>query len=330
MADVVFGADYNLIGNPKFRYVCDTIDKSNVRMSALIQAPQFAALKIDKHMFRDAIRARNRFVKFVSRVVKERMDKCTTSTDLFANLAIAKDPETGSSFRPEEIGAESTTLIVAGSDTSSTTIAASLFYLAHNPSAYARTAEEVRGKFNSSDDITMGPTLASCVYLRACIDESMRMSPAVGSSLWREVVTDGAVIDGEGIPAGADVGVPIYSIHHNPKYYPEPFTFRPERWLVGEAGHTRADVDRAHASFTPFSIGMRGCLGKGLAITETMLTLATILFRCDFKLADGELGRVGEGKAGAAYGRHRQQEYQLHDHVTSQKDGPFLQFAPRW
>lgn len=118
MADVVFSAAYNLIGNPRFRYVCEAIDASNVRVSTLIQAPSLAGWKLDKYVFPSAIKARNRFVKFVSRVVKERMEKTekpgTGCPDLFSNLVSAKDPETGLGFRPQEIGAESTTLIVAG------------------------------------------------------------------------------------------------------------------------------------------------------------------------------------------------------------------------
>lgn len=331
MADVVFGAQYNLIGSPRFRYVCETIDQSNVRMGALIQAPRWAALKLDKYIFRDAIRARNRFVKFVVRVVQERMDKppCSTSPDLFANLAVAKDPETNEGFRPEEIGAESATLIVAGSDTTSTSIASVLFYLAHCPRAYARAAAEVRRRFATRSDIAMGPTLASCTYLRACIDEAMRISPPVGSSLWREVMPGGTTVDGHSIPAGCDVGVPIYSIHHSPKYFDEPFQYRPERWIVGEAESTHETVSRARAVFNPFSLGMRGCLGKGLAMTELMLSLASILHACDFKLADGKLGCIGQGGAEGEFGRHREDEYQLFDHVTSQKQGPWLCFSPR-
>lgn len=118
MADVVFGAAYNLVRDPRFRYVCEAIDTSNVRVSALIQAPSLAGWKLDKYVFPSAIKARNRFVKFVSRVVKERMEKMEKPSaggaDVFSNLITAKDPETGLGFRPQEIGAESTTLIVAG------------------------------------------------------------------------------------------------------------------------------------------------------------------------------------------------------------------------
>lgn len=246
MADVVFGARYNLVSDPRFRYVVECIDESNVRMSALVQAPWYAALKLDKYLFRDAIKARNRFVKFVVRVVKDRMDKAaatrassSSSTesptdlakddtieehDVFANLEAAKEPETGSSFRLDEIAAESTTLIVAGSDTSSTAMASILFYLAHNADVYAKAAAEVRAAFASPRNVCMGPGLAACTYLRACVDEAMRMSPPVGSALWREVVSPSGrvTIDGQTVPSGVDVGVPIYALHHKGRTLPRP------------------------------------------------------------------------------------------------------------
>ncbi|KAK8091784.1 hypothetical protein PG997_002145 [Apiospora hydei] len=325
MADVVFGAKYNLLENEKFRYVPEAIDDSNVRMSALIQWPDLAALKIDKYIFRKCIVARNRLVKFIMRVVKDRVEKGKTlasidldsptsaDADVFANLATATDPETGDRFRPDEIAAESATLIVAGSDTSSTAMCTALFYLADNRAAYARAAHEVRSTFASPRDIAIGARLASCVFLRACIDEALRISPPVGSSLWREVTADGGVrVDGLHVPQGCDVGVPIYSIHHSPAYFAEPFAYRPERWLVDDG---TGSIERGRSVFNPFSL---------------MLTVATLLYRGDFRLAAGQLGNVGRGDSqGGVFGRHRPHEYQLYDHVTCQKHGPFLKFSPR-
>ena len=158
----------------------------------------------------------------------------------------------------------------------------------------------------------------------------MRMSPSVGSSLWREVEVGGATVDNESIPPGCDVGTGIYSIHHNPEYFPEPFTFKPERWIVDkEAGVTREAVDNAQTAFTPFSHGPRGCIGKGLALMEMMSILATVLYRFDMKVADGLDARLGEGIPGAEFGRHREKELQLNDHVTAAKTGPMLQFRTR-
>lgn len=56
----------------------------------------------------------------------------------------------------------------------------------------------------------------------------MRLSPAVGALLPREILEGGLIVDGEYFPAGVDIGVPIYSVHHHEAYYPEPFEFKPE------------------------------------------------------------------------------------------------------
>jgi cytochrome P450 len=152
------------------------------------------------------------------------------------------------------------------------------------------------------------------------------MSPSVGSSLLREVEAGGAVIDGDFIPPGYNVGTPIYAIHHNSAYFPDPFKFAPERWIVGEGQTTRESVDLALKAYIPFSYGPRSCLGKGMALTELLLTMATILWRLDFKVAEGD---ISGGHPSAVLGRHRPWEFQLQDHVTSANRGPLLHFRER-
>ncbi len=217
-----------------------------------------------------------------------------------------------------------------GSDTSSTTLASLFFYLSRHPNAYDKVSKEVRNVFSSPDEVCIGPALNSCTYLRACLDESLRMAPAVASAPWREVTPGGALIDGCRVPAGFDVGMGIYSIQHNETYVPLPFSFIPERWLVDStATSTRESVDRARSVFAPFSIGPRSCIGKGLAIAEIMFIMATVLVMFDFKKPEGHESLVGEGSPNGPYGRHRKDEYQLIDHVICAKDGPMLQFRIR-
>ncbi|CAI7663163.1 unnamed protein product [Penicillium pancosmium] len=335
MADVVFGAKYNLLGEQRFRYVCDAIDASNVRMGTLVQAGRWGSLKIEKYLFRKAIFGRNRFVRFVTKLVQMRLSPTSVNDaadvpDVFHRLRDAKDPVTGAGFTLDEIAAESTTLIVAGSDTTSTSISAVLFYLAHHRDVYDKVTAEVRGKFSSVDEIRSGPALASCQFLQACVNEAFRMSPAVGSCLFREVVNNPITIDGQTVPTGYDVGVGIYSIHHSSKYFETPFDFDPNRWLEGnQQKDTKESLDRGLAVMNPFSLGTRSCLGKGLATVEIHLMLAFLFYNYDFRLADGALGRIGEGGPGEGMHRHRAHEYQLHDHITSQKEGPYLQFKIR-
>lgn len=248
--------------------------------------------------------------------------------DFFYHLLNARDPETGKGFTGPELWGESNLLIIAGSDTTSTALGAAFFYLTHNPATLQKLTAEVRSTFSDVEDICAGQTLSSCAYLRAVIDESMRLSPPVGGILPREILPGGLEIDGLNLPAGTVVGTPHYAIHHNPNYYPMPFEFHPERWIEGSSPEvTKESVALAHSAFCPFSIGPRGCIGKGLAYNELMTGLARIVFLYDMKLADGVT--VGEGQPDNEWGRQRRGEYQLRDSFTSLKDGPYVQFRPR-
>lgn len=223
--------------------------------------------------------------------------------------------------------------IFLGGTTTSAALSTVFFYLSRNLDAYTKLAAEVRSSFASVDDIKMGPQLAECKYLRAVIDESMRMSPPFLGTFWRQLPPS-TIIDGQVIPDGIMVGVNPYCLMHNEIYFPKPFTFRPERWLEPEPGteeiaeHTQARL-MARRAFAPFALGDTSCLGKGLAYHEMSLAIAQTLWCFDFESASGEQGKVGEGKPGGEYGRHRPQEYQLLDIATADHDGPNLVFKSR-
>jgi cytochrome P450 len=238
--------------------------------------------------------------------------------DFFYYLLNARDPETGAGFTPDELWGESNLFIIAGSDTTSTALASTIFYLSHSPSALSRAQEEVRSAFHSKQTISHGPTLASCTFLRACLDEAMRLSPPVPGALPRRVLPGGITIDNHTIPADIDVCVPHYALHRNPHYFPAPARFEPTRWL---ADHAPTDA------FAPFSVGPRGCIGKGMAYVELTVTLARVLFEFDMRVAPGT--HAGEGVQGAGPGRDEQGSYQLLDTFTSIKDGPVVQFRRR-
>lgn len=205
-----------------------------------------------------------------------------------------------------------------------------MFYLITNPHVYYKLATEVRDTFTSEDEIQTGEKLRSCRYLRACIDESFRMSPPVGQSLFREAGPGGALVDGHYVPAGYGAGTGIYSIHHNPKYLPRPFTFQPERWLVDGSGDTSFEqLDLAKSAYIPFSMGSRSCIAKALAHNNMQVTIASLIWKFDFKMADGPGGELGAGNPLSEFGRTNPGEFQLYSHVTSSKKGPIVQFRPR-
>lgn len=223
-------------------------------------------------------------------------------------------------------------MLEAATDTVATAMASVFFYLSRYPDSYRRARDEVRQAFSSREQIRTGPTLNSCTYLRACIDESMRITAPAGGAPFREVAPGGAIVDGHHFPAGADVGTSIYAIHQNPEYFPRPHRFDPERWLVKDGDvASRERLQRMYSVFNPFSIGPRSCVGKGMAMIEMMLTMGTVLWEFDSKMVDGPDAEVGGGNPfNGPVGRRNPDEYQLyHGGITSNKTGPILQFRHR-
>lgn len=215
-------------------------------------------------------------------------------------------------------------------------MAAAYFYLSCNPDAYERLATEIRITFPSGSEIRNGPKLKSCVYLRAVIDETLRIAPSSLGTLWRQQDTSTPsnankpfIVDGHVIPPGVQVGISPYAMMHNEDYFPDSFKFKPERWLGPEDSPQLRIMRRA---FAPFALGDRGCAGKAMAYLEISLMLARCLWYFDFERAPGEAGLLGAGvqaRFNGEAGRQRKDEFQLFDMVTAAHDGPLLTFKPR-
>jgi cytochrome P450 len=215
-------------------------------------------------------------------------------------------------------------------------MATMFFYLSRYPSCRERLAKEIRSTFADSADIQGGPQLASCGYLRACIDETLRISPPVPGILWREIADDDDsdepfIVDGHVVPPGTQVGVSSYSLHHDEAYFPEPFVFKPERWLTSDQADSEEQLakKRMTSAFCAFSAGSRGCAGKAMAYLEISLVAARTLWSYDFDPAPGRVGEIGAGQKGKKGGRGRINEFQLYDIFASYHEGPFLVFRPR-
>ncbi|KAL8742622.1 MAG: hypothetical protein Q9184_008223 [Pyrenodesmia sp. 2 TL-2023] len=225
------------------------------------------------------------------------LDENNVRKDMFHYLFRAKDSETGGpGYTQQELFEESDLLVVAGADTTSTTFAAMFFYLTRNPKVYETLTNEIRKTFNSSTDIRAGALLSSCRYLRAFINESLRMNPPVAADLNREALAGGVTVDNHHVREGTNIGVSIYSLQHNEDIFPDPFFFRPERWIPDEStGVTAESVAVCESAFAPFSIGPRGCPGKNLAYMEMSITMAKVLYLSDVQAVEGDDLGADEG-----------------------------------
>lgn len=365
MTAVLFDMDFDTLSNAQYRYALQAIEDSNVRLGVLLQAPELSLWNLDSKLFPSALSGRYKFVKFIRMLLAKRLGSPKAHfKDLFSFLQECSDPDTGKNLSVAELSTETATFIVAGrshpiyitsifascfekslsptnagpcfpgADTSSTTMAAVSHYLTGSSYWYQKAAHEVRSTFSSADEIRLGPKLNACVCLRACVDESLRLSPPGGSALWREVESGGAIVEGEFLPAGCEVAVGVYSIQHSPDYYQDPFRFDASRWYRN--GADKADQaesssvsspqqqqrqQQQHSPYMPFSVGPRSCVGKPLAIAQVMLVFARLLWDFDLRRADSHPGWEDEG--------HTPTEYALKDHLTAQKEGPLLCFKPR-
>lgn len=264
--------------------------------------------------------------------------------DVFGYFTTAKDPDTGElALSDKAVGANTINFIIAGmsfssadhihslpgegSDTTASSLAAAFFYLSHNVAAYREVAQEIRSSFSSIEDIRAGPTLHNCVYLRAALNETLRMAPVATQPLWREVEEGGCIVDGHTLPAGCKVGAGIFSLHHNPKAFPNPYKFDVERWIIDPAKDEaeKERIKEMSKSFAPFSVGPRQCIAKNFALMEMLLVMANVFWLLDFE----KVGTLGEGKKGAGEGREREDEFQLKSYFTSYMEGPMIRFKKR-
>ncbi len=184
----------------------------------------------------------------------------------------------------------------------------------------------------------------------------MRLAPPVPGLLPREVLPGGITIDGQFFEAGTVVGTPCYALHHREEYFRDAWAYRPGRWIVrdrdaksgGDLGEgTTESVSLAHSAFCPFSVGPRGCIGKGMAYLEVSVALARMVWLYDVRLAasdgDGEAERkfqpmgvtsgwakgLGKGGLDAEWGKQARDEYEIFDAFVAVKDGPVVQFRRR-
>lgn len=251
--------------------------------------------------------------------------------DFFHWLYKAVDPETGKrGYDLEELFAECELLTIAGSDTTSVVLSAAFFYLARRPSVQAKLAQEILSTFSSYDEIKSGSKLISCKYLTAFLQEAMRMTPPVAAEPSREVLPGGTTVGDHYIPAGLHVSTGLYCLSYNSNIYPEPFNFRPERWIVdesGEEGSSAESVALAENGFCAFSFGTRGCVGKNLAWLEMRLVMAKTLWRYETR-AD-PTSKLGSGDKNGKPGRQTEDQYQTWDMFVANRKGPVVQMRKR-
>ncbi|EDV19993.1 uncharacterized protein TRIADDRAFT_32665 [Trichoplax adhaerens] len=168
----------------------------------------------------------------------------------------------------KEIIAQALVFLVGGYETTANTLAFATYLLATNPEIQRRLYHEIKTKLNDTDPLDYD-CVSDLPYLEMVILETLRIYPPA-FRVTRKCKND-ITIDGHQISKEAMIAIPIYAIHHNPKLWPNPEQFMPERFTPEEKSK------HAACAFLPFGNGPRNCIGKRLALLEVKLALVKIL-----------------------------------------------------
>ncbi|KAJ6012981.1 hypothetical protein N7522_003336 [Penicillium canescens] len=169
-------------------------------------------------------------------------------------------------------------LMIAGSETTASVLTSAHYFVLSHPQVYAQLKKEVRASFEREEDIN-SIAVNNCKYMVAVLQETMRIWPAIPSSLPR--TSHGCFIDGNWVPNGAKVGVHQWSAYRSEVNFTRPEEFLPERWLEGESQQFKDDNK---AAFQPFAVGPRNCLGMSFAKVELRLIFARLVWNFDMEL----------------------------------------------
>jgi cytochrome P450 len=206
---------------------------------------------------------RERAQEIDARLLREIAARRAAPGEDICSLLVQTRFEDGSEMSDREVRDQLMTLLLAGHETTATGLAWTLDLLTRNPEVLARAR------------------VGGDEYLRAVITESLRLRPVVPLA-GRRLVTD-LHADGVHLPAGADVTPAIWLAHTRPQSYPDPYAFRPERFL---------GTPPSTYTWIPYGGGVRRCLGAAFAEMEMRVALGAILRRFDLRAASRRAERV--------------------------------------
>jgi cytochrome P450 len=223
--------------------------------------------------------ARGRLDEFVhAAIAQRRHEGVGTRSDILSGLLRAS-AENSDGLSDEEIRDQLITLLFAGHDTSSSTVAFALWELAHRPDLLERLREEQTRVLGAGALMAEHVDGRSLPELERVIDETLRRYPPAFIGARRAVEN----IEVEGVPIrrGSYVQIAYWATQHLDELFPDPFAFRPERW----SREMRAALPRG--AYSPFGGGSRICIGKRFGLTAVRTILTSLLRHHDIGMAPG-------------------------------------------
>jgi cytochrome P450 len=223
--------------------------------------PDTTAAKIAERVgpFAKFVRLQEQADALIFELIDERRRSADGGDDILAMLLDARH-EDGSPMDQQELRDELMTLLVAGHETTASTLAWAFARLPGHPDVVGRIVDEMRSGDGDA-------------YLTATIQEVMRRRPVLPNNAPRFAVKP-IEVGGWSYPAGVALVPNAYLVHHDPEIYADPYEFRPERFLDSSPGTY---------TWIPFGGGRRRCLGASFAMLEMKIVLRAVLGACELR-----------------------------------------------
>ena len=271
VADILFGTDISGDTKKVQRAMHIAIDR--IERTMLPGLDRFDNLPLP--YFRKFGSAANELHEVATRIVNERIEKGVKRDDLMGVLLEATTPE-GEKLSAREVSDETLTLILSGHETTANVLTWVFSYLSEHPQYWSELAREADVILAKSDEETFAKDLLSAPLTSAIFSEVLRLCPPVWVAPRRAL--EDLILGGVSIPKGAHVLVSQYVTHRNSTYFPEPDSFKPERWF----GDFEKTLPRG--AYFPFGAGTRKCLGDQFALLEGRIIILEIARRMTLTL----------------------------------------------
>ncbi|CAL8085130.1 unnamed protein product [Orchesella dallaii] len=233
-----------------------------------------------RRIMKDSLKGMTNVILNVLESYKKRLNEKPDDEDLNNNTMAGVMLKNG--IEPVTIFREVTAMITIANETTPSAAAYALFMLALHPNHQELCRQEIDAAFDDPSKCQNGvlefEALKELKHLERCIQESLRMNPVTGT--FRTLEKPLRINEELVLPSNVSVVIVPSMIHNNPKYFPNPEQFEPERFLPENVR------ERHRYAYVTFGAGPRNCIGMKLSMIEIKVIMATILRKFEVRTPD--------------------------------------------
>jgi len=271
ISKTLFGADMSHEANEIGKAVTESLEAINRRLFRIFSLPTWVPTTENRRFNRSI----EQLDASIQRFIDERRTSGEDHGDLLSMLLLARDEGDGGIMTDHQVRDEASTLFGAGHETTASALMWTWYLMSQHPTVAARVHEELDGVLGGRPPELHD--LTRLTYTEMVLKESMRLFPPAWS-VTREPIAE-VELAGYRLRKGRVVLINTYGIHHDPRFFPDPDRFDPERFSA------QNEKLLPRYAYLPFGGGRRICVGNAFAMMEAKLVIATIAQQFELALA---------------------------------------------